>query len=699
MKMKKRLFNRLKIVSAIALGSFIAIGAAGLTSCATSEAYALVVDSEPVKVNYKVGDAFTSEGLSVVAKKVVDGYLLNDGAVAIDEFTTSIKDGDVLSEKGEITVVVSTADYGSTSFKITVGDNITTKKLVVVSTPNVTSYTIGQKFSTSGLLVYEWTFVDGEVTEKKKASSFTTNPEAGTVLDTEGSFMVSVDEEGFESTTFSISVLTKDETLKNIFNTLIESKNYQIEIYNTISTTVNSYGFHYKETFTENYFDKVTYKKSAADEAEDVRGRKKESEEGYVNYSKGVYGYSISSSQEIVPSKPVSSKTNRWDADVAIGFSSFDISDVPTTTKNGKFSVEIVLDQSEKEANQGSSSGDWTNSLKKNAFAATFLDLCGWSSSLISIMSRIDFTTDGTSTLFMKAYFGTYGYTSVELTGLNGAKVDLVEEYMANDSRTFDTSIDSNIMKEDGSMPIKNVLYANNYTNDMGSLSLTDGSTVAIGNVLYTSDGLFFDYSAQMKSLYGNYYEDGMADAGYFFLAEAKTIGETEYASGVYYFETDATGEAIDTSTIKKYAEYADRFTTSYDEVTVAGMIDDTLSYSYASGFLDDAFDTDTENGGKAFTRFTYTRFSTATSPFIVTYDSDVIATVGGYLLGISKEQFKKSYGSTLTIGALAPTLDDEGNINNLEIWVLTSAYSGYRVSLFDFGTTATPAYISALYA
>jgi hypothetical protein len=140
-------------------------------------------------------------------------------------------------------------------------------------------------------------------------------------------------------------------------------------------------------------------------------------------------------------------------------------------------------------------------------------------------------------------------------------------------------------------------------------------------------------------------------------------------------------------------------FTTSYDEVTVAGMIDDTLSYSYASGFLDDAFDTDTENGGKAFTRFTYTRFSTATSPFIVTYDSDVIATVGGYLLGISKEQFKKSYGSTLTIGALAPTLDDEGNISNLEIWVLTSAYSGYRVSLFDFGTTATPAYISALYA
>ena len=57
-----------------------------------------------------------------------------------------------------------------------------------------------------------------------------------------------------------------------------------MEIYNTVGTTVNTYGFHYKEIFAENYFEKITYNKTAAEEAVGDRGRKIDSDIGYVNF-------------------------------------------------------------------------------------------------------------------------------------------------------------------------------------------------------------------------------------------------------------------------------------------------------------------------------------------------------------------------------------------------------------------------------
>ena len=389
---------------------------------------------------------------------------------------------------------------------------------------------------------------------------------AGQVLDKEGSFLVEIYKEGYESVYFQISVLTENNDFVNIVNKLKYSKNYQMEIYNTVGTTVDENGFHYKELVTENYFEKIVYQKSQADEPEDLRGLSIKSDIAYVNYDKGVYQVDlknrIEETNDPKPGKVLSGKTKWYEADLVTIFNAFDPATIPTTTKNGKFVIEVILDEGEREANVGVTNEDWTKSLEANPFADKFLAVCGWSDSLISILSTIEVETDGETYINIRGNLGGYGYTTLNVSNIGSTKVDDLDAYVARTDRSFDTSIDDCVKQ-----PKLLELFTSKISNYTQTLNGTDanGNYFTSMYIYYGDNFVWFEPTAEFRRLY--YLEKKQKIGGSGFIAvssPSETLatlfadtGLTSDGTGIYQIKTTTTSNATndqftDTLTVDK---------------------------------------------------------------------------------------------------------------------------------------------------
>ena len=150
------MMRKKSIISLIGALSFSALIVSTLgvaTSCSSFTDNALVVDSAPIKTTYKVGEALELEGLSVVSKKVVNGYLSADSTEVITDYKISFEEGYVFEKEGTFTINITKGGYKDASFDVVVGDEIVTKKLAITSYPSKVAYKVGNSFSTTGLNV------------------------------------------------------------------------------------------------------------------------------------------------------------------------------------------------------------------------------------------------------------------------------------------------------------------------------------------------------------------------------------------------------------------------------------------------------------------------------------------------------------------------------------------------------------------
>ncbi len=732
---KGKLKSVLALSSALLCGLTCLGGVSLISSCSsTSEGY-LYIDSEPSQTTYAVGDTFSLKGLSVYGKKVVNGYLSNTDSVLIEDYSTSIKEGSVLETEGEFDVTVSRNGYGSTSFKIYVGD-VKVNKLVIRQLPRKLSYKVGDKFKTDGLSLAIATYQGGKEIGSGVTlvnDQYSLSIKNGEKLNTEGSYLVECYKEGYQSVYFTISVLTENTSLSNIMSTLVNSHNYELEIYNTVATTVNEYGFHYKEIVNSNYFNKITYKKSSADEAEEDRGLSEESNIAYVNYDKGVYQVDLTkqdSEGNPKPGKVLSGETKWYKADLVTNLEAFKNVDIPTTTKNGKFIVEVVLDRDEVEANIGQTNESWTTSIANNPFAAAFLTVCGWSDSLISILTTIEIETDGETYLNLKGNLGGYGYTTLNVSSIGHASSDVLDIYMNNTSRTFDTTVDECVKTPKLLELFTDKLH--NYTITLSG-SLNDGTTFTSYNIYFGDNFIWFEPSSYYRSLYYQMYKAIPYSSGYFavntpndkllelFGKDATVEGETgtrevytEDGTGVYsIYATPSYDKTLNTfsDTIEFDSKHIDlvSYTDSETKKKVAVDPKDFTQYEYSSMKADDNDSSLSYNfmfeeigclldtsltPNYANTWFLETRLSTDEAPFIVSYDPNALKVLGQALLG---SEYSK-YSSQFNCAVISPTYEiDENtkeitNITNLELWCLNmNTYRGYASKFGSINDTSLP--------
>lgn len=413
----------------------------------------LEVLSLPSKTKYKTGEKFTLEGLSIMGYTYVDGVKDSTSGedIALSSVKSSITEGTVLSEKGNKVVTLSLDGYISTTFNISVDDTIKESKLYVSKFPKTTNYEIidGKNpiFNSEGLEVKKLDYVDGLLKKETKVDSYILSTPSGSELRGEGNheITVSVSDSSVENTTFSVMVYTQDTTVYDLIENLQSAHNFQVEITNSVGTTKDSTGFHYLRTYTENYYSDIEYQNVANSDGNiEFSTKNKKSHIGYCSYTdgneKGIMQFEENALGSIVGSTIVTSgATSWWDkaSTLATLFNVFTLKNIPTQTLNGKYltiSVEQVPGDDE----------DGTLTIKEYPLIKEFLNFCGWSDSLITIMSRFTIEIAEGYKLSMKADFGNHGITEAKVTAYGDAKNTSVEKAI-NKGLKPNKTVDSHI--------------------------------------------------------------------------------------------------------------------------------------------------------------------------------------------------------------------------------------------------------------
>lgn len=408
----------------------------------------LKVISLPSVTAYKLGSKISYDGLKVMGFDSYNGVLDNLSGIDIahDKLTFSVAEGTVLNEEGKLTITVSYEGYKATTFEISVQKEVIVKALKVTSFPLKSKYSLKKgssvKFDSTGLRVSLYTYKDGNYVTSQLIDNRELNLSipSGTELTKEGNYSIEVSHKTNKdiiSDTFSINVLTEDLSIYNLISSMQKSKNYQVEILNNVGTNNDATGFHYVRTYTEKYYDEVEYQ-NVLDTTTGKIEFSKDEVKNYFGYTG--YKYSVGGNKYIIGYKenhlgrPVgtniitSSSSNWWDKAESLTTlpTVFTLSNLPTETKNGKFLSTVV------ELEPNDTTGDLT--IKKYPLIQEFLQFCGWSTNLITIMSRFEISIENEYELSMKAYFGSYGTTEMKVLGFGDCKIDKIESAIAQNT-------------------------------------------------------------------------------------------------------------------------------------------------------------------------------------------------------------------------------------------------------------------------
>ena len=410
---------------------------------ATTTTKSLEIVNLPTKTSYKVGEQTSFEGIEVMgyeyapdgAKNYTSGVVFNKS-----QLTFSVAEGTTLSTTGEQTVSVTAPGYQAANFTIKVGNNVVSERLYVAKYPNTTKYVLkeGTKvtLNTTGLVINKLTYTDGELTSNVAVNStaYTLSMKNGDELKYEGTTSIYVypTDSSVEGTSFNVICYTEDLTLRNLMQQLQTTHNFQAEILNNVGTTRDTTGFHYLRTYTENYYDEITYQNVSGTNGIEFNTDIEKEHIGYAKFEdgdkSGVCEYRVDEIGDIVGSTIVSTETTDWwqFADiVSTTFKGFNLDLLPTETLNGKYLV-INVEQVEGDNDEGA------QTLLKYPLCAQFLSYCGWSSNLITIMSRFVISITNDYNLSMKALFGSYGTTEMKINALGNASIRSVERALRN---------------------------------------------------------------------------------------------------------------------------------------------------------------------------------------------------------------------------------------------------------------------------
>lgn len=153
-------------------------------SIAISNYEKLVIVGEPV-TTFIVGDLFVLGNITVTT----------ESGVVVNDYTSNIRVGNALNTVGQFEVVLSKTGFASVSYTINVNP---IRSLQVDSLPTVTSYTVGDAFSSSGLVIVDE--LNNVVTD------YSLDIEEGTIFKYDGDFTVTVSKEEYISTSFTVTV-------------------------------------------------------------------------------------------------------------------------------------------------------------------------------------------------------------------------------------------------------------------------------------------------------------------------------------------------------------------------------------------------------------------------------------------------------------------------------------------------------------
>ena len=630
----------------------------------------LVIYSQPSKVKYKINEQVSYAGLKVMGFSYVDGVQVSANGIdfANEDLTFSVAEGTTLTKAGATTITVSKSGYVSCSFTITAADTVRTKKLYIRSYPTST-YVLkeGQKtiFSTSGLRVQELVYIDGVLTERNNLSSteYSLSIKDGYVFTEEGQFRVDITarDSDCEGTNFVVMVYTEDYSVYDIMKTLQTTKNYTAEVLNNVGTTADNTGFHYLRRYTENYYDDIEYQNINNGTEIEFSETLIKSHTGYTTYGdrgsddRAIISYNESSGTivggKIVSTGPdIESWWERADALTRL-FSLFNLSDIPTRTYDGKFmtiNIEAVPNDNDM--------GDLTAA--KYPLVASFLDYCGWSSNLITIMNRFTIRFNDDGNLSMLAEFGSYGTTELIVSDIGTTSSPIVESYLP--SLKPDLTIDEEVRT------VANALKGDNYT------------TVEYGN-----NGINKD---KVRSYFTpNYYYNVASNLGYakVTLDGVDYIQEFNKTNGIYTPVLNNAESSVKDSLIP--IDKGKEFTEALNEIVTTG--------NYLSLSLKDVLGDDTSDG-LLNTFSLYSGLSTSTTRTYQSFDLGALRTYNSYL-GLTDEDLI-AQGIDIAQNRLwfitTYLIDDytQENIDTVEIWNINGVtLSGSVVAFANIGSTS----------
>ncbi len=169
----------------------------------------IVVTTQPDKTTYTVGEALDLTGL------VITAIYSDDSTIEVTDYTTLPAEGSTLEEEGTVSVEISYTEGDvtkNTSFDVEVIPEEPTgpavlESIAVTTPPNKTTYTVGETLDLAGLVITA-TFSD-DSTATVVATEYTTTPDSGSTLSTEGPVTVEVSythEDVTKTTSFDVQV-------------------------------------------------------------------------------------------------------------------------------------------------------------------------------------------------------------------------------------------------------------------------------------------------------------------------------------------------------------------------------------------------------------------------------------------------------------------------------------------------------------
>lgn len=160
------------------------------------------ITAQPAKIFYVNGDQLDLSGL------VVSAVYDNGTTKAINDYKTSISDGDVLDVHGEQAITVSYQDF-STYFTITV-----LKKLInlkIQDNPVKTKYYVGEAIDFTGLKI----IVQYSDASEEEITDYSLSIKSGTILSEAKAYSISVSYQGF-SKRFNVECINNSASIFSV---------------------------------------------------------------------------------------------------------------------------------------------------------------------------------------------------------------------------------------------------------------------------------------------------------------------------------------------------------------------------------------------------------------------------------------------------------------------------------------------------
>ena len=639
----------------------------------------LEVASLPTKVKYKVGEKVSYEGISIMAYSFVDG--VKDSASG-EVFTTSdvsfsIPEGTELKEEGAQVVTITKEGYASTSFTLQVGQVVTEKKLYISKFPNTTTYTLkapeknpeGEKtaiFDDGGLKVEELTYVDGKLDSRETLSDsdFALSLPSGSILKTEGTQEITITskEEGVEGTSFNIMVYTEDKSVYDIIKQLSDTKNvhnYTAEVFNDVGTTSDTTGFHYLRHYTEDYYWEIDYQNVNNGTEIEFDTTNPKSRSGYTAYKngdeEGIMELAFDSG-DVKAGRVVSTGYDSWwgkASSLARLFTLFNLNDVPTQTLNGRYLSTIIVPV-ENDNDMGDKTCD------KYPFVASFLDYCGWSSSLITIMNRLTITFDEDNNLNITADFGSYGSTKLVVKDIGTTRVNEVENYLTS------TPIDARVPVRDvepGLATIANEGFkSHNYTQvDYGDNGVERNSPKSYYNPDY-----FYSVAAQK----------GYAKV---------TVGEDEKLQEFTGKDNKfVAGELKDIPDGKTFQSYVNELVITDPDIKTTG------TPGYVAEGMKNVFGVNAEDDGLLYTFSVNDAMTVDTMVTYQSFDDSAMASLKSFIGLNDPTEYSLWIMANYNSYTDPTSYTDLSNIASVEMWVIDPiTLRGFVMAFVDMGSTS----------